>query len=1166
MRKLTLFVFAVLLAGLVGSLFAQTQFGTVSGDVVDEKGARIPDVKVTLANVATGIKAETVSNKEGLFTIGNVAAGNYNITLSKEGFKTLTQPVHVAVAQTWSADFTMRVGAISETITVTAEAAAVNTTSAELTREVSNKEIMSLPLLNMDPYSLMALAPGSSDAARATGDTRGEGLAVGGLRTSDVNFMLDGGENNDTFVAGVGQVVPLDSVQEFRVQSHQNTAEFGRNPVVTNVITKSGSNRFHGSAYEYYRGASLVTNTYQDNATDTPKSNFVRNQFGGSIGGPIIKDKTFFFGSIEATRVRSSTNNFYYLPTTNWMNNASASAQGFVNAFGGPPASNCARGAITAQQIVEDFEGGGAGSYAGSPLRNANTAAVIPAGTQLFCLGTYRAPADAGGGAPQNTWLWTGRVDHHFSDRTALLARYAFDKTDFFPGTISFSPYPGFNTGQATLNQNINATLTHTFSPRLVSETRAIYNRIHNDQPLGAAPGTTPCWQYANFNAGAFPITFPGYVASDCSFAGIPFGGPQNIYQFASGWTLSKGKHTWKWGGSYLHLRDNRTFGAYENGWLQSATMQDMLAGNVNFADIAINPKGHVPGDTYNTAVDGAITAPLFGRHFHYNEFAFYGEDTFRVTSRLTLTLGLRWEYFGVLHSPQPEQFLDANLFLGAVGDFAANSTFFKQIENARFERTNHFYKSDYGDYAPRIGFAWDVFGNGRTALRGGYGLYYSRNFGNAVFNAIQNPPNYMTVALQTNPGDSTYQINPNQFVTLAPGGVISPMTSSARALSQNMKTAYTEQWNLSAEHDIGGKGMVASLTYLGTNGIHLYSLSDLSFRGSCLLDPTLATCSTGNTGSRLNQTGLRGMNIRGNLGASRYNGLEAGFRTRTIGTTGLSFNANYTWAHSFDNESSFFADSSFEAVAGFGFRNPFQAGLDMAPSANDIRNRFTTAVVWDLPWGRHATGAAGKVFGGWSFSGTIIAQSGGAFSEYEPFGAGIDGCTLAATNFCYPVQVGPTPGMAATPTGDPNSFALYTLGANTSYMTMDDYCTAHGNTVGGVTYGSSTMCTQAIQALNPQLETRPHTLRTPGFYDTTFAILKDFALPREGTKLQFRAEFFNLLNHSNLYAQPGTGNYSGPGSTPVIAKKGLPPALALSNFFIEPERRNIQLALRFMF
>jgi len=657
MRKAVGFLVAAALLILLGTSFmtAQTQLGTVRGTVKDPQGSSVPDAKVILRNEGTNVGLETITNADGIFLFANLVPGNYEMSIKKEGFRTTAVKLGVAVAQTLDRNFTLELGKVTETIEVSESSLVINTSSAELGREITSKDLENLPLLTRDPYRLAALTAGAADTGSVTGDTRGLGLAINGQRASSINFMLDGAENNDTFIAGVGQTVPLDSVQEFKIQSSSTTSEFGRNSVQVNVATKPGTNVLHGSAYEYYRGAALSTANFDDNARGIKKAGFVRNQFGGSLGGPIKKDKIFFFGSLEPIRVRSSATAQFFVPTSDWLSNSGPEARGFVNAFGGAPTSNCADQAITAGDVWETIEGNGAGTYgtafsatdpniqglysggsfAAPAGPNPTGSGLIPASTQLFCRTTLGQPTDSGGGLPQNTWLATGRVDYTIGKNTTFFARYAFDKEDDLPGTVSFSPFPGFTTGQNTKNQNITATVTHTFGPTLFADFRATYNRVNTLQPLGQAPSTTPCWQYDSFtntsDFGGQVITFPGYVAADCSFSGIPFGGPQNIYQFHNGWTFTHGKHTFKWGGGYLHLRDNRSFGAYENFYYDSFTMQDMMNGIIDFTAAAVDPKGHVAGETYclaapcpaGSSLDGPLQFPSFTRHFHYNELSF---------------------------------------------------------------------------------------------------------------------------------------------------------------------------------------------------------------------------------------------------------------------------------------------------------------------------------------------------------------------------------------------------------------------------------------------------------------------------------------------------------------------------------------------------------------
>lgn len=1168
--KVCRFFVAVLLAGILSAgAAAQTQFGTISGRVTDNSGAVIPDAKITLTNTATNARQEVSTNGDGLYVLANVSAGSYELTIEKANFKKVSRKVTVEVAQRLGLDFSLVVGAITETVTVTEQAVAVNTLSGDLSRTITQQEVSVLPMLSRNPYSLMELSAGAVVTRGVVGDARGGvagdntsgGVAINGARTSSVNYLLDGGDNNATFATGAAQTVPLDAVQEFRVQTNSMTAEFGRNAVVTNVVTKSGSNTFHGSLYEYYRGSALATASFDDNANGRQKSRFNRNQFGGSAGGPIISDKTFYFASLEGTRVRGGGTASFFVPTQNFITNTTPNAANFISAFGGLPASNCVDRALTAADIWDDTEGNralnGASTYAlpGNGLFNGVSGALIPATTQLFCRTTIPNTVDNGGGVPQNTWLMTARIDHNFSNRTSLQGRYAFTDLKLANGAVSISPFDGFNTPLVARNQNLNLTLTHSFTTSLFGESRVMYGRNNQDQPLGAAPGSVPCWVYNNQTSTPTTdaIVFPGYLPAACVGFSIPSGGPKNNYQFFQGMTLAHGAHTFKWGGQYMHIRDNHTFGAFQNHTNLAFTMQSMLNGNVDFIAGAIDPKGKFPGELYTPATDGPFVAPQFGRHFRYNEWSFYGEDSWKMTPRFTATLGMRWEYFGVLHSPNAERNLDANLYLNAVGNITPGKSIFEQVRDARFSRTNNFFNQDFDNFAPRVGLAWDVLGTGRTVVRAGYGMFYDRNFGNALFNAIQNFPNYAVINV-ANPG-VPLPVDVNQFNTLGAllaGGSLN-LSGSGRMLNREMVTAYSQQWNLTVEHDIFGKGIIGSLSYVGTKGDKLYSLNNLNQRGSCLLLAVAVPGSpcnpAGGNSSRINQSGLTGMNRRGNEGLSRYHGLSFDVRTRQIGRTGLTLTSNYSWSHAIDNSSSFFGDSAFEAVFGFGFRDPYNPAADRSDSSNDIRHRFVASWNWAIPFAKDRSDFVGTAFGNWSISGIFQAQTGGAFTVYD--GSPASQCSLSGpTNFCAPVLTGAVPARTdITASGTANTFTLYNL-ANT-FQTQDAFCAA--NTLGGL---GGAGCTAVLINQRTDLLAPRNLFRTPGVWNMDVALLKDFRTPWERSKVQFRAEFFNLFNHSNLYAVATQNQFNGAAST-ILGKRGLRNDASI-------ERRNIQLALRF--
>ncbi len=1087
---------------------AQTQFATIYGRIADKTGAVVTDATITLTNADTQTSQTIKTSGEGTYAIANIVPGNYLLVAQKEGFSKSQKKLVITVADRLTEDFTLDVGGSETTVTVEANTVQVNTTTGDVSHSIDTRELQNMPLLTKNPYALIGLAAGATDSASATGDTRGMGFAVNGQRTSSLNFLLDGAENNESYITGPAALVPNDSVQELKVQGSNMTAEFGRNSAVTNVVTKSGTNQFHGTASEYYRGAALTANTVNNKANGVSKPNFVRNDFTFAGGGPIIKDKTYFYGALEGVRVRSSGNNFWWVPTQQFLGHAAPNMVQYLQAGGLPTASTS--NVITATQL--------AGANGIDTLFDANTGDPIPGDTPLFGQVVTSAPIDAGGGTAQNTWNALGKVDHRFTANTQLSFRFAFTDNKF-PVGFNDSPYQDFRTPNFFTSANYTTSLTHTFSPNLVSESRLTFSRTEPETPNGTGSPLIPCIQFTNRNATPDnnPIVFPGYLPTSCNIGSVRSGGPQNTISAGTGFTMSHGKHTFKWGGYFSHLRDNHTFAAFENGNGAIADPQNLLNGIVDTRfSVAIDPKGHVPGDTYDPAVDGPFQAPNFTRHYRYNEVAFYGEDALRLTRRLTLTLGMRWEYFGVLHSPNAERALDANFVLDAVGQpksLNPSKTIFEQIRDGRFQRVNNLFNQDWNNFGPRIGFAWDVFGNGSTAVRGGYGMFFDKNFGNALFNVIQNPPNYNVAALSG--FTAAVDVNEYALLTNIVGPGAAPIGGSARMLQQDMVTAYNQQWNIGVEHDILHKGLIASVSYVGNKGDKLYALNNLNQRGSCILAPegTLETCDAGGGRlGRLNQTGVTGLNRRGNEGFSRYNSMRAELKTRSI--RGVTIDTSYTLAHWKDNVSSFFGDSTFDGNFGFGFRDPFNPKLDYADSSNDIRHRFVLAYSWEIPVGNQMTGVAKQVLAGWSLSGVYSAQTGGAASVYDASGAFDSQCSESGTNYCYPLD-GPTPKAHAVSSGI-NTFNYYDL---SGYKPQNTNCLIDGDP-----NNVDLACTARVYLLEPNTLAKRNTLRLPGIWNFDAALAKKFSIG-ERAGLEFHIEALNIFNHSNFYGNPATND-----------------------------------------
>ncbi len=1099
----------VLCSSLSIAAQAQSYTGSITGIVTDQTGALVFSAKVGLTSIETGLARSATTNSEGTYIFTSLPPGTYTLRISAEGFTAREIRAQLTVSQQLRLDTQLKVGGTAETldITVSEGGVAVETQNAQLSNVVTERQVKDLPLLSRNPYDLVALSAGATDGPdRGTGFMRGQGFAINGQRSQSGNFILDGGENNDTFSTGPGMTVPLDTIQEFRIQTNNYTAEYGRGSgFVANVVTKSGTNDFHGTVYEFNRNSALAANDSFNNANNFEKAFFNRNQFGLSGGGPVIKNKTFFFGSAEWLKIRSSVDTGFFVPTPQLLAASSAETNSIFTQSPTP--------AITGRSLT-------AADLGLTGLTSASGSAIAP-DTPLFGRVSSPLPRDAGADLPQNTLLWTGRVDHAFSDRTSLFGRYAYERADGLVGTNSFSPYGGFTTAVNERNQNFTLQLTRTWSPSIVTESRFVYNRLLENQPLGAAP-VSPTFFINEVIASQTDgdVVLPGYFATASTIAAaIPFGGPQNLYQGFSTLSWQVNNHTLKFGGQYIHIRDNRAFGAFQNAVADFGTVQDFIDGDIQDYQIAVDPGGRFPGD----ALNAPFTAPSFTRHFHYNEAALFAEDTFKITPRLTINAGLRWEYFGVLYSPGSERPLDANFYYGE-GD-----NLIEQVANGRFDLTinqtgdlkNRFYRPDYNNFAPRIGVAYDLFGNNKTVLRAGYGIFYDRNFGNVLFNVIQNPPNYAVLVVGEANG-ALIRPNVDQYAALA-GLSGQSYTSSARGLDQNMRTAYANVWNVNVQHELRNN-FVFTLAYAGSNGIKLYSLNNVNRAGSGIL--------LGREGERLNPT-ISSLNLRANDGHSNYNSFQASVDSRYIRRAGLQFRASYTWSHAIDNQSSTFGDSYLISRVGagvFGSQDAFNPAADKGDADFDVRHRFVTSFNWDIPFAKNLNnGMLKTAFDGWAMNGVLSFRTGVPFTVFDTGQADNNG-----QQAIRPLATGTIPGTTLSPSADQGGTFDYL-----DFTGLSPSLSVNGPFIG--TLGRNTF-------------------RAPGFQTWNVSFFRNIKVT-ESKRLQFRAEFFNLFNHPNLFIAGGTNNIAGSTTAVQVTRGGL-----FDNISNAEQHRNIQLALKFIF
>jgi outer membrane receptor protein involved in Fe transport len=1118
---------------------AQVETGSITGTVTDTSGAAISGATVKARNLATSAERSANSGDRGQYNIPGLPPGNYELTVTSTGFANWTGRAEVTVGGVVTVDPQLSVSNQTTTIEVVAAGGVeVNTQNQELSQVVNTQQMAQLPSLTRNPYDFVAVSGNVSSGDRTTqgGDQnttgRGVGYAINGQRTSGTEVLLDGVENVDLFTASLGEQVPLDSVQEFRVVTNNFDAQYGRAAGgVVNVSTKAGTNQFHGNLWEFNRLSAYTANTFANAVSGAEKGKYTRNQFGYAVGGPILRDKLFFFQSTEWLRVRSNAVNQAFLPTPAFLATTAPNVQAYFNAFG-------------QNQFM----------FAG----------LSPDGN--FGLVNYSAPNDAGGGNPQNAHRIMGRLDFNATGQTQMFFRYALENIVDFNGADFISPYKQYDVGDSQYNNSGLFSLNHSFSSGLFSSSKIGFSRLKFQNTYDQSTQNVPELLLSNgATINGIPVIFPGLFAQFAGTGGLPFGGPQNALQLQQDVSWTRGKHTIRMGGMYDYQQINRAFGAYAQGLEQlgktvGGGIANMLTGDLVLFQAAVNPQGKFP---CHTDVTGALipdpsctltlpaSSPSFARSYRYHDWAAYLEDSWRVTPRFTFNYGARYEYYGVQHNDN--QRLDSNFYFGS------GSNFYERIRTGQVfiapdSPIHKLWNPNYGTIAPRIGFAYDLFGDGKTSVRGGYGISYERNFGNVTFNVIQNPPNYASVQITP----TTAGVPPPVVTTdnLGPfagsGGTVLLRPSSLRHVNQNIATAQTQFVSLALERQVA-RNTVFALEYAGAHGIHLYDIAASNPLGGgqvYLGDPFDGTDFT-----RPNDQ-YTGINTRGSNGSSHYSALNVRLQTQNLHNTGLSLVTNYTWSHSTDDLSSTFSDSTGGAsngIGNLGYLDPRHPRLDWGSSDYDIRHRIVISPIWEIPWFKNGTGWRTQVAGGWTVVGLFTARTGVPFSVFDTTnslnaGAGYGIPRYVPASHIPGYSTGTAHQQTDPSTGLPiNNFTVLTLPVPEE--------TPFDAVLGISDFGPY-----------PANMTGRNAFRGPGAWNFDMAVTKSFALT-ERLKLQFRAEGFNLLNHHNFYVNAVTldgANFPG-APVEVTALKG---GLGTNNVTgtNHDERRFGQFALRLTF
>lgn len=1082
MRKLSvLFLIVLLFASTL--VIAQTFRGGIQGTVEDNSGAVVTGAKVTVTNTGTGLTRSAETDSTGNFYFAELPLGLYDVTVTKEGFRTSnTKGVEVTVSNIVRADVKLQPGQVSEKVDVSAETPLIETNQNNMGGTLEAKQFASLPVSGRDFIKILGFVPGSGADASAVSDSAGSfgQFSINGARGRSNNYLLDGTDINDGYrndsainEAGVfgtpATLLPVDAVETIAVLSGVQ-AEYGRNGGgIVNIVTKSGTNAWHGSAFEFFRNNGLDARNYF-NTKPNPQSKFQNNQFGGSIGGPIVRDKTFFFGAYEGQRETVGIPTVVTIPTQADIATATANIGGaaFINPVS---AALLAKGPWTQ----------------GQPLPAANGSITQSA------TGTNRLDSII------------LKADQRLRAGDQLTARYFIgDSLQSFPlGLVGGSSVAGYNTVTPTRVQVLSLSYTRILSPRWLLELRGGWNRFAED--------FTP--QDGNFDPASIGLN-TGVAARDFGLPTISVSGFSNIganaslprgrvdtnWQYFVNLSHNVGRHSWKFGYEFRRTTVNQFFDAGYRGKLSFASLDDFLLGNVSGGRQA---KGNS------------------GRGVYQNSHGFYVQDEFRWTQRLTLSYGLRWDYFGVIGEDKNRfSILDTNPTTGGLKFVGTGGL-------------DSLYPKDWNNFAPRVGFAYDVTGKGRTVIRGGYGLFYdafSQDFfsGQLPFNTFNPGPAY-------NPGGPDpilFSFSP--VATIAAGAPVYPAAgysdSDVFTVDQKLKTPYIQNWNINVQQALGNKASL-QVAYVGSVGQRLFRYRDINQSS-----PNAGGARPFDAGPFAPSGGAFFYVNQFESGAhSNYNSLQSSFNLRDW--HGLSSTVLYTWSHSIDTASD---GQDFVANAGQP-DNSFNPDAERGNSNFDIRHNFKALFTYNFPKTDH------WYSNGWSVDGVYSGLSGQPYSLTYQFEDDYNG---TGEFFGRPDVVGNPYAGTSTP------FSFLNLSA------FQAPCSPDG----------AGFCLPGTQHYG---NLRRNAFRGPNFNSFDFSISKTTRF-KERFNVQLKLDFFNLLNHPN-FANPVLPNFAvdflyngidpatnrGTGFLPITAT----PDVGIGNPFLGGGGpRNIQLGLKFTF
>ena len=1085
-------------------IFAQAT-GSISGTVTDVTGSAVPGATVTVTAPATGLTRTAKTNESGEYIFPLLGVAIYNVKVEQQGFAAATaQDIRLQVDEHRELDFKISPATVQTAVEVSATPVAVQTADASLGQVITTQQVADLPLNGRDFVQLASLTPGTTQETNpnsffnggpsSEASARGSfSLSVGGSRANSTDWLLDGTDNNELTSGAIGIMSSIDSIQEFKVLTYNYSAEWGtRGGPTVLVTTKSGSDQFHGSLFEFLRNTDLDARSFFAETTEK----FNLNQFGASLGGPVRKNKTFFFADYEQKYQRHAIPFTGVMPTAA-MRNGDYS----LDPYGQPNTVQLTNPASSTGAPFMCNSSGGALPTAADGSQAAGTACnVIPkslinpigqALMNLYPLPNANNPALGYNYVNQpirklDEGKFDIRLDENLSEKDSLFGRFSYDQAQSYVpgGAPGFAEQGAFASNQSIANHGRNASIseTHIFSPSTVNQFSAGFNRIFD---YITSQGNASCYANTLGIPGAdlggnscgltsVELISPYWSLGDRGYT--PFVGGTNVWTFADSLDMVRGKHDIRVGGSIRANQLNTVAVGFPNGfWVVTGQFTgdpsaDLLTG---WTAVALHDQEFGGGNT--------------GRRWKlYRPFV---EDTWRVSKSLTLNLGLAW----AMMTPQTE-------VGNRMSDFdPATGTFLIAGQNAG---SSAGVNMDWTALEPRLGAAWKPFGGSNTVVRGGYGLYHDSSWNQGAQGLWQNPPYYaesFAGGANMSQGFVTYNSPPD------------PADFGGTILSQNrnFKQGRIQQFNVNIEQEIPGQ-IVVTAGYAGSRASHILAFGNdinVNSPSACgTVSGYTLGCGTNGAAFGIPYPAFPYSEIDAifDAGRAHYNSLQIKAETKSA-RHGIYALIGYTYSRAYDTG---FSDGLGSVIGATYFPLPNWQSLDWGLSQINLNHNFTASIIYQLPfgkgqkWGSNWNRAADAIVGGWEL--TVIEKATSGFPVFVVDSNNTSGAGLLNTNAQSLIR--------------PNQVCNPVL----SNPTISDW------------FNASCFAQPAAGELGNANRTP---LSGPDFVNTDFSIIKHFAI-REGMRLDFRTEIFNLFNHPQFGAPGGNGygaDFASPSTFNVI-------------------------------